>query len=138
MDDEAKIEKESGCSNVLSILIADDHALIRQSLKNTFKQVEGFKVVGEADNGFDAVKLAQQLKPDVAILDISMPGLNGIEATRIIKKEQPNIIALVLTVHNDHEHVLSMLGAGADGYLTKNVMAEEIVQAIRSLISFCS
>lgn len=118
---------------VLSVLIADDHALIRQALRNALAKEPDFTLIAEADNGIEAVKLAKNLAPDVLIMDIAMPALNGIEATRQIREISSEMIILILTVYDDTEHVLSLFKAGADGYLTKKAAAEEIIQAMRTL-----
>jgi NarL family two-component system response regulator LiaR len=115
--------------------LADDHPVVRKSLKSDLELEAGFKVVAEASNGEEAIKLASELHPDVIIMDIAMPGINGIEATRQIKLNSPNIIILVLTVYDDVEHVLGILESGADGYLTKNLSVEDIIKAIHSSIA---
>ena len=104
----------------IRIILADDHPLLRQSLKDVLKRQQDFEVVAEASDGERAVQLATTLIPNVVIMDISMPNLNGIEATRQIKAKHPSIAILVLTVHNDSEHIFGILQAGADGYLTKS------------------
>jgi two-component system, NarL family, response regulator LiaR len=119
----------------IKILLADDHPLLRRALKNILLKQDGFNIVGEASDGEEAVHLAAKLKPDVVIMDISMPKLNGLEATRQIKTMVPNMIVLVLTVHDDKEHIMGMLEAGAAGYLTKSIFGEEIVHAIRTVVS---
>lgn len=124
----------SNVTNKIAILIADDHALVREALRNIFRDNIEFQIVGEAKDGEEAVKLSIELNPKVVIMDISMPKLNGIEATRRIKEKKPEIIVLVLTVHDDDEHVISLLQAGAAGYLTKNTLGDEIVSAIHSII----
>jgi NarL family two-component system response regulator LiaR len=120
-------------TNTITILIADDHPLLREALRNVLEKQTDFKVVAEAGDGEAAVKLAVKLVPDIVIMDISMPVLNGLEATRIIKEKCPRTAVLVLTVHNDIEHVLGILEAGADGYLTKSVFGEQVPNAVRSL-----
>jgi two-component system response regulator DegU len=92
-------------------------------------------VVGEAKDGLEAIDLSFKLKPDVVIMDIQMPKLGGVEATKRIKKEFPDIIVLVLTIHEDSEYVLNILDAGASGYLTKNVIGKEIPNAIRAVVN---
>ena len=91
--------------------------------------------MGEASNGEEAVKLVSELHPDVVIMDIAMPKLNGIDATRKIKATSPDTIVLALTVYDDVEHVLGILESGADGYLTKNLSVEDIIKAIQSSIA---
>jgi DNA-binding NarL/FixJ family response regulator len=117
----------------ITVLIADDHPLMREALRGHLKKHDDFKVIAEVSNGEDAVKMATMLNPDVIVMDISMPGINGIEATRKIKTQCPRINILALTVHNDYERILGILAAGASGYITKAAMGEEIVEAVRSV-----
>jgi NarL family two-component system response regulator LiaR len=119
----------------IRILIADDHPLLRQALWDALEKQPDFEVIAGASDGEEAVKLATQLLPDVVIMDISMPNLNGLEATKQIKESCPSIVVLVLTVHSDNEHVLSILQAGAGGYLTKSVYGDEVIHAVRALAS---
>lgn len=119
----------------IRIILADDHPLLRKAIKNELSKQEEFEVVAEAGDGEEVIKLAEKLSPDIIIMDIAMPKLNGLEATKTIKSAFPNIYILVLTVHNDIEHIMSILGAGAEGYLTKDAMGDEIIQAIRSIIN---
>jgi NarL family two-component system response regulator LiaR len=115
------------------IMVADDHPLLRQALKNVLEKQPDFKVVAEAGDGEEAVKLAAEMLPDIVVMDISMPILNGLDATKQIKESNPSIAVLVLTVHSDSEHILSILQAGASGYLTKSVYGDEVIHAVRAL-----
>ncbi len=117
------------------ILIADDHSIVRSGLRTLMRGSREFSVVGEAADGEVAVRLASLKKPDVAILDISMPKLNGIEATRLIKQNHPAIKVLVLTIHEDEEYVYQIIRAGANGYMVKNAQKKEILAAIRSVVN---
>ena len=117
----------------IGVVLADDHPLLRQALRYLLEKQPDIEVVAEAGDGEEAVRLAMELHPDVVIMDISMPKLNGLEATRLIKQDCPDTAVLVLTVHDDSEHLLEILEAGAAGYLTKSVFGEEVVQAIRSV-----
>lgn len=117
---------------IVRVLICDDHHLIRQALRAVIEGELDMEVVGEAADGEDAVAKAADLRPDAVIMDIQMPKLSGIEATRRIKEMLPNAIILVLTVHDSNEHVLRILGAGASGYLTKSIISDEIPTAIRA------
>lgn len=117
------------------IMLADDHPLLRQALRNVLEKQPDFEVIAEVSDGEEAVKLATEVVPDVVIMDISMPKLNGLEATKQIKASCPSIAILVLTVHSDNEHILSILQAGAGGYLTKSVYGEEVIHAVRALTS---
>lgn len=122
-------------TKTITLLIADDHPLLRQALRAVLEKQPDFKVVAEAGDGGEAVKLATRFNPDVVIMDITMPILNGLEATRIIKEKCPRTAVLVLTVHNDIEHILGILEAGAAGYLTKSVFGDEVPNAVRSLVN---
>jgi NarL family two-component system response regulator LiaR len=122
-------------SNITTLMLADDHPVVRKALRNEIEKEAGFKIVGEATDGEEAVKLFKDLIPDVVIMDIGMPKLNGIEATRQIKAFSPSTIVLVLTIYDDMEHVLAIFESGADGYLTKNVSVEDIIQSIRSAVA---
>ncbi len=117
----------------IRILIADDHALVREGTRRILEREEDLEVVGEAADGEEAVALAGRLAPDVAVIDIGMPRVNGIEATRRIKEEHPEIGVLVLTVHDDDPYVYAILEAGAAGYLLKDVRGSELVEAVRSV-----
>ncbi len=119
----------------IRILLADDHPLLRQALRNVLEKEAAFEIIAEASDGTEAVELATEMTPDVVIMDISMPKLNGLQATREIKAKCPSIDVLVLTVHSDSEHILSILQAGAGGYLTKSIYGEEFVHAIRAVVS---
>lgn len=117
----------------ITVLLADDHPVFRKAVRNILEEQDDLVVVAEANNGTEAVRSAIQLVPNVVIMDISMPELNGLEATRQIKAKYPDIKVLVLTVHDDIEHILSILEAGAAGYLTKRSIDEEIISAVRSI-----
>jgi len=119
----------------IRILLADDHQLICIALRKIFDECPDMEVVAEANDGEQAVKLAEDLKPDVIIMDISMPKLNGLEATKIIKSSNSDVLILVLTVHSDEEHILGIFDAGADGYLTKNGLGIGIVHSVRDLVT---
>ena len=133
------IEKLSGsepeAQNKIRILIADDHPLLRQALRGILEKQPDFEVVAEADDGEKTVRLADELTPNVVIMDIAMPRLNGLEATRRIRGKHPATQVLVLTVHDDSEHILGIFEAGAAGYLTKSVYGEEIVGAVRGVLA---
>ena len=117
----------------IRILLADDHSVVRSGLRSLFKTGTGFAVVGEVANGEDAVKMVQRLKPDVVILDISMPVMGGIEATRIIKQKFPDVGVLILTIHASEEYIYEMIKAGANGYVLKDAEKHEIFAAVRSV-----
>jgi len=117
----------------IRILLADDHAIVREGTRRVLEAEDDMEVVAEAGDGEEAVKQATRLKPDVAIIDIAMPRLNGIEATKQIKELVPATAVLILTVFDNDRYVFSLLEAGAAGYLLKNVRGSELVEAIRSV-----
>ena len=118
-------------SRPISVMLVDDHPLFRDAVKRVLDKHPEFHVVAETDDGLDAVRLAATLKPDVAVLDIGLRGTSGLVAVHKIKAESPSTAILVLTVHDDAEHVRSMLQGGASGFLTKDVLGGEVVEAIR-------
>ncbi len=117
------------------IVIADDHSVVRSGLRLLLQSSPDFTVVAEAENGEEAVALVDRHKPDVVIMDISMPKLNGIEATGIMKQNNPDMRIIILTVHEDEEYVYQMLRAGASGYVLKSAGKKEIFAAIESALS---
>jgi DNA-binding NarL/FixJ family response regulator len=117
----------------IRILIADDHAFVREGTRRILEQEPDLEVVAEAGNGEEAVTLASDLKPDVAIIDVAMPKVDGIEATRRIKALCPAVAVLVLSAYDDDQFVFGLLEAGAAGYLLKSVRGNEIVDAIRAV-----
>lgn len=120
-------------TKIIKILVADDHQLIINGIKAMLEPIDDFTIVGEANDGIDVVSRAVELIPDVIIMDISMPGQSGIEATRSILKHSPEIKILALTQHDDSEYVVEMINAGAMGYLLKNARKEEFIEAIFSV-----
>jgi len=124
-----------GKTGKITILIADDHPLYRKSLVSVLGEEQDFQIVGEADDGEAAVRRADELQPAVVLMDITMPKLDGLEATRQIKASHPDIAVLVLTIHSDDQHILGILDAGAAGYLTKSVFGDEVVQAVRGVVT---
>lgn len=114
----------------MRIILADDHNIVRQGLRSLIEKELGMSVVGEADNGRKTVQLAEELKPDLIIMDVSMPDMNGIEATHQITREHPNIKVLGLSMHSDKRFVAGILKAGASGYLLKDCAFEEMAGAI--------
>lgn len=117
----------------IKIVIADDHAVVREGTRTLLEREEDMEVVGEASDGEEAIKLIEELHPDVAILDIAMPKLSGIEVTRRIKPRFPSLAILILTAYDNDEYVFALLEAGAAGYLLKDVHSHEIVEAVRSV-----
>ncbi len=119
----------------IRILIADDHAVLREGMRTLLEEEKDFEVVGEAGDGEEAVKLATELKPDVVVMDIVMPRLSGIEATRLIKQASPASAVLILTAYSDISYILGLLEAGACGYLIKSARSGELIGAIRAVRS---
>ncbi len=114
----------------IRILIADDHTIFRSGLRLLLSSEPAFEVIAEAEDGAQAIDLANQLKPDVILMDIGMPGINGYEATRRIKKSNPKVNVLVLTMHRSEEYFFKMLDAGASGYVLKGAETEELIRAV--------
>jgi DNA-binding NarL/FixJ family response regulator len=112
------------------VLIVDDHAFIRRGVQTILHAFPEWEFCGEAENGKEAIRLAAELKPEVIIMDVSMPGLNGIEATRAIRKSQPEIKVVLLTLHESAELLRSAFRAGARGYLLKTDAEQELVKAL--------
>jgi two-component system response regulator NreC len=120
---------------VTKILIADDHQIVRQGLRFLLEKESDLKVVAEAENGRTTVRLARELTPGVIIMDVAMPDLNGIEATRQILAESPSIKVIALSMYADRRFVVNMLKAGASGYLLKDCAFEELIRAIRVVLA---
>ncbi|HQU97298.1 MAG TPA: response regulator transcription factor [Nitrosomonas sp.] len=118
---------------MISVMIADDHAIVRQGLKQILSETDDIKVTGEAETGFQAVKIARQQDFDVMLLDISLPDRNGIEILKQIKKDRPYLAVLMLSMHNEHEFAIRALKAGAAGYLNKQSAPAQLVVAIRQV-----
>ena len=119
--------------NKIRILIVDDHNLIINGIKSLLSSINNFDLIGEANDGQQAIDLALVLKPDVIIMDISMPVLSGIEATKVILDKLPKTKVIALTQHEDSEYVIQILNAGGYGYLLKNSKKEEFIEAINSV-----
>lgn len=115
----------------IRVLLVDDHTLFRSGIKALLQRQEGFEVVGEAGDGLEGIKRAQQLKPDVVLLDLHMPGLSGREAVQLITSDSPDTKVVMLTVSEDAEDLLDTLRAGARGYLLKNIETDFLIDAIQ-------
>jgi two-component system nitrate/nitrite response regulator NarL len=118
----------------IKILIVDDHPLIRRGLSTVIAEAEGITLVGEASDGLQAIKRARDLSPDVVLMDIMMPTMNGVEATAVILRNQPWIKVMMLTISDKEEDLYSAIKAGASGYLLKNVRPPELVDAIEQVV----
>ncbi len=115
------------------VLLADDHGVLRDGLRSVLEAQPDITVIGEAANGQDAVRLVAELKPDVAIFDIMMPELNGIEAARRVRRQQPSVEVIILSMHMADDHVLGALRAGARGYVLKEAASEEVIEAVQAV-----
>jgi two-component system, NarL family, response regulator NreC len=118
---------------MIRILVADDHGIIRAGLKLLLEKDEEFQVAGEAADGREAVRLAAELEPDIVLIDIGMPQLNGIDATIQILRENPKIAVIILSMHADESYVMRALNAGAKGYLLKDSADDDLLKAVRTV-----
>ena len=119
----------------VKILIADDHELIHNGIRDMLRPIKKYKIIGKAMNGKEAIDMTLELKPEIVFMDISMPVINGIEATKIIVDRLPGIKILALTQHEENEYVIQVLKSGGYGYLLKNSKKEEFVEAIETVLS---
>lgn len=116
----------------IKVLIADDHAIVREGVRMILGKEQDIDVVGEAGHGEQALEMAAKLSPRVVVMDISMPGMGGIEATQRLRSQYPDIHVLALTMHEDESYVFQLLRAGASGYVLKRAAAQDLVQAVRA------
>jgi DNA-binding NarL/FixJ family response regulator len=119
--------------SVIKVLVAEDHPITREGIRKLLEDEDGFTVIGEAGDGEEAVQMVTELQPDVVIMDVAMPRLNGIEATRQIKLIRPATAVLILSAYDDDEYVFGLLEAGAAGYLLKTASGDELTRAIRAV-----
>lgn len=119
----------------INVLIADDHPLLRQGLSRLLELEGGITVVGQASNGVEALQLLDELEPDVLLLDINMPGMNGLEVAKAAREKHPDIEILVLTIHDNESYVNEMIRMGAKGYLLKDAEPRDVVQAIKKVVT---
>ncbi len=117
----------------IRLLLAEDHVVVREGIRELIQREEDMEVVGEVSDGEGAIQMVDQLEPDVVLMDIAMPGLNGIEATRKIKASHPSVTVLILTAYDNEEFIFAVLEASAAGYLLKNAHGQELLNAIRSV-----
>jgi two-component system, NarL family, response regulator NreC len=119
----------------IRVLIADDHTLFRAGLRALFASESDIEVVGEAADGNEAVRRAVELRPEVVVMDLMMPNMNGIEATRRLRTELPETKVLVLSMYDDEEHVQRLLASGASGYMLKKATSDELIRALREVVA---
>ena len=119
--------------NKITVIIADDHELFREGTRNLIDKEPDIEVIGEVVNGKEAIELTIRLQPNIVLMDIAMPVINGIEATRQIKANQPSTAVIILTAYDNDQYIVALLEAGAAGYLLKNVSGNELLNAIRSV-----
>jgi len=119
----------------IKVLLADDHVIVREGTKELVQRQPDMRVVAEASDGVEAVELARLYRPDVIVMDIAMPNMNGIEATKQIKKFLPGTAVLILTAYDSDQYIMALLEAGAAGYLLKNVRGNQLIDAIRAVFS---
>lgn len=115
----------------IKVILADDHSLLRHGLSKSFELLDDIEVVGQTKDGFSTIDLLRELQPDLIVMDIGMPELNGIETTRRIKKDYPKVKVVALSMHSGDKYIREMFRAGASGYLLKNCSFDELVKAIR-------
>lgn len=120
---------------MISIVLADDHRHVRKCIKTLLCSEPDFIIVGEADNGIDALELVTRIRPDIVILDIKMPGMSGLEVVRHLKKECPRTSAVILSMHNNEAYAIEAFRSGAKAYILKDSPTEELVYAIREVIA---
>ena len=120
---------------ITRILLADDHEIVREGICSLIEKQSDMEVVGLASDGQEAIEMAKQFSPDVIVMDVGMPGINGVEATRQIKTTMPGIKIIALSIHDDRSFVLGMAKAGMSGYLLKECAFEDLIQAIRTVLS---
>lgn len=123
----------SAKKQIIKVLVADDHPVVRKGLQTCLAKNGNLKVVGEAADGDEALRKARELSPDVVLMDISMPGMNGLAVTEVLRKEAPDMKVLVLSIHSNKEYIFRVIQAGAHGYVSKEAPPEELIRAIESV-----
>ena len=119
----------------IKILVADDHPVVRKGLQSCLARQDRLKIVGEASDGDEALKKTRELSPDVVLMDISMPGMNGLAVTEVLRKDHPDVKVLILSVHNNRDYVFRIIQAGAHGFVSKEAAPDELLRAIESVYS---
>jgi two-component system nitrate/nitrite response regulator NarL len=119
----------------IKILVADDHPVVRKGLQSCLARQDRLKIVGEASDGDEALKKTRELSPDVVLMDISMPGMNGLAVTEVLRKDHPDVKVLVLSVHNNRDYIFRIIQAGAHGFISKEAPPDELLRAIESVYS---
>lgn len=127
----AKMQKVS--AKKIKILVADDHPVVRKGLQSCLGRQDRLKIVGEASDGDEALKKTRELSPDVVLMDISMPGMNGLAVTEVLRKDHPDVKVLVLSVHNNRDYIFRIIQAGAHGFISKEAPPDELLRAIESV-----
>lgn len=117
----------------IKVMIVDDHNLVREGLKAVFEQGDGIEVIAEAGSGEDALKMLEKVKPDVVLMDVSMPGMNGIQTTKLVREKYPDIKVVILTMLDQEGYVYEAVKAGATGYMLKSTSTDDLVQAIHTV-----
>jgi two-component system, NarL family, nitrate/nitrite response regulator NarL len=125
--------KVSTKKQIIKVLVADDHPVVRKGLQSCLSRQGRLKIVGEAADGEDALRQTRQLSPDVVLMDISMPGMNGLAVTEVLRKEAPQVKVLVLSVHSNKDYIFRVIQAGAHGYVSKEAPPEELLRAIETV-----
>jgi len=125
--------KVSAKKQIIKVLVADDHPVVRKGLQTCLARQGHLRIVGEAADGDEALRKARELSPDVVLMDISMPGMNGLAVTEVLRKEAPEIKVLVLSVHTNKDYIFRVIQAGAHGYVSKEAPPEELIRAIESV-----
>lgn len=123
----------SAKKQIIKVLVADDHPVVRKGLQTCLAKHGTLRIVGEAADGDEALRKARELSPDVVLMDISMPGMNGLAVTEILRKEAPDMKVLILSVHSNKEYIFRIIHAGAHGYVSKEAPPEELIRAIESV-----
>ncbi len=117
----------------IRVVIVDDHPLVREGLRKVLALDEEIEVIDEAGDGQGAINVARSLKPDIVLMDINMPGTNGIEATRVIKREMPSVGVIALTIHEEEEYILELVRAGVSGYVLKDIPPSRLIETIKTV-----